>query len=261
MRVAESIRCSATYLSARAARRSYARRLSVRRHRPAGLIEPDEWLPYVFDGEATAGARPKLSPERLRAQSLVLRRKAALVRSIVSSAASIRSSRGGGPDEGEVKASARSRSRERWRPRNEAAAAVLRRIRSPSAAARVAGFEQAVHLYPSSTSSDLRPYDSPWRACSQPLPAAGRRGRQATLDVLARNGLADARCAIAEVVAGVRELHDLTSRSLQGRGCSPRPAQGRPQRPPACRQRTQVQAVSRRTRAVSSRPRRCAGTS
>jgi len=173
------------------------------------LIEADEWLPYVFDAGGHRWGEAEPSPERLRAQALVLRRKAALVRSIVEFGSfdpfilepEL-------PAEGDGEAAPAPVAAD---PIAEAAPAPV--AADPIAEALlpwVAGFEQAVHQFPGLDELDIPAVDFALARLFRFLPPAGE-SEQATLDVLARERpLPTLDAAIAEVVACVAELHDLT---------------------------------------------------
>jgi uncharacterized protein len=160
------------------------------------LIEADEWMPYVFDAGGHRWGEAEPSPERLRAQGLVLRRKAALVRSIVEFGSfepfilepEV-------PVEGEDDAA----------PAPAAADPIAEALLP-----WVAGFEQAVHQFPGLDELDIPAVDFALARLFRFLPPTGEH-EQATLDVLARERpLPTLDAAIAEVVACVAELHDLT---------------------------------------------------
>jgi uncharacterized protein len=167
------------------------------------LIEPDEWLPYVFDEGGHRWGEAEASPERLRAESLVLRRRTALGRSLAEFGSfdpfilePEPVLEGEGTDDGRA-----------------APAAVAAAPADPIAEALlpwVAGFEQAMHLFP-----DLLELDDPAVATALTrlfrfLPPAGEDDL-ATLALLARERpLPTLDAAIAEVAECVAELHDLT---------------------------------------------------
>jgi uncharacterized protein len=196
------------------------------------LIEPDEWLPYVFDAGGHRWGEAEPSPERLRAQALILRRKAAIVRSIVefgsfdpfilepeseSESGSLESG-SGSESEPEPKSEAPdvpvAKAEEEAKAEAEASATAAEALSTdPIAEALlpwVAGFEQATHLFPGLDELDDASVDTTLARLFRFLPAEGEAER-ATLAVLARERpLPTLDAAIAEVVACVAELHDLT---------------------------------------------------
>jgi uncharacterized protein len=183
------------------------------------LIEADEWLPYVFDAGGHRWGEAEPSPERLRAESLVLRRKAALVRSLVEfgsfdpfilepdvPAEGASGAEGSTGDALQVDAAGADAMLAAAAVAGPAAADPIVEALLPW----VAGFEQAVHQFPGLDELDIPAVDFALARLFRFLPPTGE-SEQATLDVLARERpLPTLDAAIAEVVACVAELHDLT---------------------------------------------------
>jgi len=176
------------------------------------LIEPDEWLPYVFDAGGHRWGEAEPSPERRRAQGLVLRRKAALLRSLAEFGSFdpfILE-----PDPAPETAPETTEAEVTTAPAgDEAPPGIDAPAADPIAEALlpwVAGFEQATHLFPGLDELDNASVDTTLARLFRFLPAEGEAER-ATLEVLARERpLPTLDAAIAEVVACVAELHDLT---------------------------------------------------
>ncbi|HEX2540668.1 MAG TPA: UPF0149 family protein [Caldimonas sp.] len=200
------------------------------------LIEADEWLPYVFDAGGHRWGEAEPSAERLRAESLVLRRKTALVRSIVEfggfdpfilepepAGAVEGDGEGTAAEAGEATEATTDASEPAAPPHaapdpatdtgTDAAAPAATASPDPLAEALlpwVAGFEQAVHLFPELAELRNPAVEATLARLFRFLPAEGD-DELATLAVLARERpLPTLDAAIAEVVACVAELHDLT---------------------------------------------------
>ncbi len=183
------------------------------------LVEAEEWLPYVFDEGGHRWGEAEASPERLRAESLVLRRRTALGRSLAEF---------GSFDpfilepeplaEGDVDARAAGEGESAAVPAEGGAVAAEGVVVAPAPADPiaeallpwVAGFEQAMHLFP-----ELLEVDDPAVATTLArlfrfLPP-GNDDDLATLAILARERpLPTLDAAITEVATCVAELHDLT---------------------------------------------------
>jgi uncharacterized protein len=200
------------------------------------LIEPEQWLPFVFDAGGHRWGEAEPSPERLRAESLVLRRKAALVRSLVEFGtfdpfilepepheAAPGDPEGPTADSAEAGAEPEAQARERAAPDPASQAAdTAAPVAEPAAAQAapdpiaeallpwVAGFEQAAHQFPGLDELDDASVDTTLARLFRFLPPTGE-AELATLAVLARERpLPTLDAAIAEVVACVAELHELT---------------------------------------------------
>ena len=180
------------------------------------LIEPDEWLPYVFDAGGHRWGEAEPSPERRRAQGLVLRRKAALLRSLAEfgSFDPFILEPDPAPDPAPETPPETAEAEVTTAPAgDEAPPGIDAPAADPIAEALlpwVAGFEQATHLFPGLDELDNASVDTTLARLFRFLPAEGEAER-ATLEVLARERpLPTLDAAIAEVVACVAELHDLT---------------------------------------------------
>jgi len=180
------------------------------------LIEDSVWLPYVFDSGGHRWGEAEPSPEQRRARTLVLRRKAALTRSIAEFGSFDPFILEAGPADG-----AEDGPEE---PTDDAQAAVDAAPADAPAASEpvsddpiveallpwVAGFEQATHLFPGLIELTIPAVATTLARLFRFLPAEGE-DELATLAVLARERpLPTLDAAVAEVVACVAELHDLT---------------------------------------------------
>jgi uncharacterized protein len=158
------------------------------------LLADDAWLPYVFDAGAHRWGEAEPSAEQRRAQALVLRRKTALTRSIAEFGSFDPFVLEPAPPEGaELPAGAP--------PGDPIAEALL---------PWVAGFEQAMQLFPALAELDEPAVATALARLFRFLPAEGE-DELATLAVLARERpLPTLEAAIGEVVECVVELHDHT---------------------------------------------------
>jgi len=150
------------------------------------LVDVDDWLPYVFDAGGHRWGEAEPGPEQRRARALVLRRHAAINRSLAE--------RGDfdplllEPSQGNAEEQAR------------AAADPVGAMLSPW----VAGFEQAVQLFPALVELD----DSQVRAALERVLAFAPVDAEASSEK-AKPG-ATLEQAIETIVAGVAELYELT---------------------------------------------------
>lgn len=169
------------------------------------LIAADDWLPFVFDagGHRWGAAEPE--PEQLRARALIVRRHTALNRSIAEFGAfdpfileplptvQTREPAGGGAGSSDTAAPA---------PLDPIGDALL---------SWVAGFDQALQVFPGLDELGDERVAMALARLLRFLPEAEAESGQAVADVLARERpLATLDDAIAEVVACVAELYDIT---------------------------------------------------
>ncbi len=152
------------------------------------LVDVDEWLPFVFDAGGHRWGEAEPGPEQRRARALVLRRHAAINRSLA--------------ERGDFDPLLLEPSKDDVDEQERAAADPVGAMLSPW----VAGFEQAVQLLPALTELD----DPQVRA------ALARVLAFAPADDGEADGAATARPvatlgqAIEAIVAGVAELYELT---------------------------------------------------
>jgi len=152
------------------------------------IVDVDDWLPYVFDAGGHRWGEAEPGPEQRRARALVLRRHAAINRSLA--------------ERGDFDPLLLEPSKDDADEQQRAAADPIGAMLSPW----VAGFEQAVHLLPALSELD----DPQVRAAlarvlafapdaDDAAKAAPKTKANATLDQ-----------AIEAIVAGVAELYELT---------------------------------------------------
>ncbi len=150
------------------------------------LVDVDEWLPYVFDAGGHRWGEAEPGPEQRRARALVLRRHAAINRSLA--------------ERGDFDPLLLEPSQDNAEEQERAAADPVGAMLSPW----VAGFEQAVRLLPALVDLD----DSQVRG------ALARVLAFAPVDEEASTGKAKTGTtleqAIETIVAGVAELYELT---------------------------------------------------
>ena len=232
--------------AARAARRGHARRLPLRRHRPARAARRRRLAAVrVRRRRPPLGRGRAVGPEQLRARALILRRHAALNRSLAEF---------GGFDPLVLEPSTRRRGRRRrgrapTRRRRRSGAA--RSIRSaPALLPWVAGFEHAVHLLPGPRRARRRrggdDAGAPVSASCRPRRRRARHRRAARR---ASGRSTRSTTAIEELVACVADLYELTA-PLRYKVETVRrdaPKVGRND-PCPCGSGKQVQAVPRRRR-------------
>jgi uncharacterized protein len=166
------------------------------------LVEADAWLPYVFDAGGHRWGEAEPSPEQQRARSLILRRHAALNRSIAEY---------GGfdpfvlePLEAESDASAATApdpGRDA-QPVDPIGAALL---------PWVAGFEQALHLLPGLVELNEPAVTTTLARLFRFLPESAGDPHGAAALVARERPLASLDEAIGEVVGCVAELYELTA--------------------------------------------------
>ncbi len=173
------------------------------------LLEVDAWLPYVFDAGGHRWGEAEPAPEQRRARTLILRRHAALNRSIAEYGSfdpfvlepdededEIADAHGSGAETGSQTA-----------PKDAAAlVAPVDPIGGPLLP-WVAGFEQAVHLLPGLAELDDREVATTLARLFRFLPD----DEHGTAALVARERpLESLEDAIGEVVACVAELYELT---------------------------------------------------
>ncbi len=175
------------------------------------LIPAEEWMPFVFDagGHRWGAAEPE--PEQLRARALVLRRHAALNRSIAEF--------GGfdpfllepmpeGEADAEIEAGAEA---DADAAGAEVPASVPTDPIVDTLLPWVAGFEQALQVFPGLDELADDAVATTLARLLRFLPEADGEAGRAVAEVLARERpLASLDDAIAEVVACVAELYDIT---------------------------------------------------
>jgi len=150
------------------------------------LVDVDEWLPYVFDAGGHRWGEAEPGPEQRRARALVLRRHAAINRSLA--------------ERGDFDPLLLEPSPDNADEQQRAAADPIGAMLSPW----VAGFEQAVQLLPALVELD----DAQVRAALARIIAFG----PAADDAKTRKAkpAATLEQAIEVIVAGVAELYELT---------------------------------------------------
>jgi uncharacterized protein len=163
------------------------------------LLDADEWLPYVFDAGGHRWGEAEPSAEQQRARTLILRRHAALNRSIAEYGSFDPFILEAGDESAEdVDATAD--------PVGDATPAPLDPIGS-AILPWVAGFEQAVHLLPGLAELDEPAVATTLARLFRFLPD----DEQGTAALVARElPLASLGDAIADVAACVAELYELT---------------------------------------------------
>jgi uncharacterized protein len=177
------------------------------------LLDADAWLPYAFDAGGHRWGEAEPAPEQQRARALILRRYAALNRSIAEHGSFdpfiLEADEEADRTEAEADEKA-DEAEDRAQPREPAEAAVVPAQLDPIGAALlpwVAGFEQAVHQFPG-----LAELEDPQVALTLArlfrfLP----EDEHGTAALVARERpLATLDEAIGEVVACVAELYELT---------------------------------------------------
>ena len=205
------------------------------------IVAVDDWLPFVFDAGGHRWGEAEPSPEQMRARALVLRRHAALNRSLAEFGAFdpfvLEPLGADGSDDPEAE-------------RDPAPSLRRRPIRSvPRSLPWVAGFEQAVHLLPGLADLNDRAVATTLARLFRFLPESEDDPHGIFAIVERERPLGSLDEAIGEVVACVADLYQLTAAAaLQGRAGPARRAQGRPQRSLPVRQRQEVQAVPWRRR-------------
>jgi uncharacterized protein len=165
------------------------------------LLEPEAWLPYVFDAGGHRWGEAEPGPEQQRARTLILRRQAALNRSIAEFGTF-------DPFILEPEAEEPGDEVEETDPAESAAApAAPVDLVGEALLPWVAGFEQAVHLFPGLVELDepevATTLDRHFRVLpdeEQAMAALAPRGRP----------LESIEAAIAEVVECVADLYELT---------------------------------------------------
>jgi uncharacterized protein len=150
------------------------------------LVDVDDWLPYVFDAGGHRWGEAEPGPEQRRARSLVLRRHAAINRSLA--------------ERGDFDPLLLEPSQGNVEEQERAAADPVGAMLSPW----VAGFEQAVQLLPALVELD----DSQVRAALARVLAFAPVDEDAPA-TKAKPG-ATLEQAIETIVAGVAELYELT---------------------------------------------------
>ena len=150
------------------------------------LVDVDEWLPYVFDAGGHRWGVAEPGPEQRRARALVLRRHAAINRSLA--------------ERGDFDPLLLEPSQDNVDEQQRAAADPIGAMLSPW----VAGFEQAVQLLPALVELD----DSQVRAALARILAFAPADDETT-KAKAKPG-ATLEQAIEVIVAGVAELYELT---------------------------------------------------
>ncbi|MEO5845709.1 MAG: UPF0149 family protein [Caldimonas sp.] len=171
------------------------------------LLDVDAWLPYVFDAGGHRWGEAEPGPEQRRARVLILRRHAALNRSIAeygSFEPFVLE-----PDEDEIDDVAGDGAESRAQPGREDDAGLVAPIDPIGGPLLpwVAGFEQAVHLLPGLAELDDRDVATTLARLFRFLPddehgTAALVARERPLESLDE--------AIGEVVACVAELYELT---------------------------------------------------
>ena len=168
------------------------------------LLEADAWLPYVFDAGGHRWGEAQPAAEQLRARSLVLRRHAALNRSIAEYGSFDpfileASEEDGAESEADVAAEPD--------PKAQPAEPVLVDPIGEALLPWVAGFEQALQLFPALADLDDPQVSLTLARLFRFLP----EDEQGTAALVARERpLASLEDAIAELVACVAELYELT---------------------------------------------------
>ena len=176
------------------------------------LIDTDAWLPFVFDAGGHRWGEAEPAPEQLRARALVLRRYAALNRSVAEFGSfdpfvlePMSAEAQAGVDAADANGPA------------DAAPIVTDRVAAaptdPIADAMlpwVAGFEQALHAFPELADMDEPAVATTLARLFRFLPETGEDGRAIAAVLASERPLASIDDAIAEVVGCVAELYDLT---------------------------------------------------
>ncbi len=162
------------------------------------LLEVDAWLPYAFDAGGHRWGEAEPSAEQLRARSLILRRYAALNRSIAEF---------GSFDPFVLEADDEPDEKDAKHDKDETPPAPLDSI-GATLLPWVAGFEQAVHLLPALADLDEPQVATTLARLFRFLPEDDEQGTAAL--VKRERPLATFEDAIAEVVACVAELYELT---------------------------------------------------
>jgi uncharacterized protein len=157
------------------------------------LVDPERWLPFVFDAGGHRWGEAEPSPEQLRARELLLRRHAAINRTLAEH---------GGFDPKVLEPSAAAQGDAPAEPAADPVTAAL--------APWVAGFEWATHVFPALAELADDRVALALARLYRFLPTEGEDEQAIVALVAKERPLASLDEAIEEVVACVAELYDLT---------------------------------------------------